>query len=110
MEATLVVEAPTKPALDAPDSVIDALLDVELPEVDPERAALYAAADLRAEEAAGGFSTEKAAPKVIHSGEPLMTTEEASARLGPQVIAALAAKFNGSLTEIRYPDEDDTLF
>ena len=88
----------------------DALLDVELPEVDPERAAMDAAADLQAQEAAGSFSTEKTAPKIIDSGEPLMTTEEASARLGPQVIAALAAKFNGSLTEIRYPDEDDMLF
>jgi hypothetical protein len=91
--------------------VIDALLDVELPEVDPERAAQDATADLRAEEAAGGFSTDKkAAPAVVHSGEPLMTAEEATQRLGPKVIAALAAKFNGSLTDVRHPDEDDMLF
>lgn len=90
--------------------MIDALLDVELPEVDPERAAIDAAADLRAQEAAGEFSAGKAAPKVIHSGEPLITAEEATARLGPKVMAALAAKFNGSLTDVRYPDEDDMLF
>lgn len=106
----MVVEAPAKPALDAPDHVVDALLDVKLPEVDSERAAMDAAVDLQAQETAGSFSTVKAAPKIIHSGEPLMTTEEASARLGPQVIAALAAKFNGALTEIRHPDEDDMLF
>jgi hypothetical protein len=97
-------------ALNTPDSVVDALLDVKLPEVDPERAAIDAAADLQAEETAGGFFTENAAPKVIHTGEPLMTIEAVTARLGPQVIAALAAKFNGSLTELRYPDEDDMLF
>jgi len=96
--------------LDAPDSVIDVLLDVELPEVDPERAAMDAAADLRAEEAAGIFSKEKAAPAVVHSGEPLMTIEAATQRLGANVLAALADKFNGSLTDIRYPDENDMLF
>ena len=88
--------------------MIDALLDVELPEIDAERAAEYAAADLRAEEAAGEFT--KAAPKIVHSGEPLITIEEAAQRLGPNVIAALAAKFNGSLTDVRYPDEEDMLY
>jgi hypothetical protein len=97
-------------ALNAPDSVVDALLNVDLPEVDPEQAAIDAAADLRAEEAAGGFSAEKAAPKVIHSGEPLITADEAAQRLGPNVMAALAAKFNGNLTDVRYPDEADMLF
>jgi hypothetical protein len=91
--------------------VIDALLDVDLPEVDPERAAQDAAADLMAEESAGGFSTDKKVePKVVHSGEPLITAEEATQRLGPKVMAALADKFNGSLTDIRYPDENDMLF
>lgn len=83
---------------------------MELPEVDPERAASDAAADLRAQEAAGGFSAEKPVPAVIHSGEPLITAEEATKRLGPKVMAALADKFNGSLTDVRYPDENDMLF
>jgi hypothetical protein len=96
--------------LDAPDSVIDALLDVELPEVDPERAAKDAAADLLAEEAAGGFSKKAAAPVVKHSGKPLISTEEAIRQLGPKVLTALADKFNGSLTDVRYPDENDMLF
>ena len=87
------------------------MLDVELPEVDEERVAMDAAADLRAEEAAGIFSKDKkAAPKVVHSGEPLITAEEATQRLGSKVMAALADKFNGSLTDIRYPDESDMLF
>ena len=90
--------------------MVDALLTVELPEVDPERAAQDAAADRQAQEAAGRFSAEKAAPKVIHSGEPLITVEEATQRLGPQVMAALATKFNGNLTDVRYPDENDMLF
>ena len=90
--------------------MIDALLTVELPEVDPERAAQDAAADQQAQEAAARFPAEKAAPKVIHSGEPLITVEEATRRLGPQVMAALAAKFNGNLTDVRYPDESDMLF
>ncbi len=99
-----------KVALDAPDSVVDALLDVELPEVDPEHAAIDAAADLQAQESAGSFSTAKAVPVVIHSGESLITEEVATARIGAKIMAALADKFNGSLTEIRYPDEDDLLF
>ena len=97
-------------ALDAPDNVVDALLDVELPDVDPEHAAIDAAADLQAQESAGSFSTVKAAPAVVHSGESLITEEVAAARIGAEIMAALAAKFNGSLTEIRYPDEDDMLF
>lgn len=90
--------------------MVDALLDVKPPEVDSERAAMDAVADLQVQETEGSFSTKKAAPQMIHSGEPLITIEEASARLGPQVIAALAAKFNGDLTEVRNPDEDDMLF
>lgn len=97
-------------ALDAPDSVVDALLDVELPEVDLEHAAMDAAADLQAQETAGSFSSEKAAATVVHPGESLITEEVATARIGAGIMAALAAKFNGSLTEIRYPDEDDMLF
>ena len=90
--------------------MVDALLDVELPEVDQEHAAIDAAADLQAQESAGSFSTVKAAPSVVHSGESLITEEVAASRIGAEIMAALAAKFNGSLTEIRYPDEDDMLF
>jgi hypothetical protein len=90
--------------------VIDALLNVELPEVDPERAAMDAAADLLAQEATGASSPKKSVPKVIPSGKPLITLEEATRRLGPTVLAALSDKFNGSLTDIRFPDENDLLF
>jgi hypothetical protein len=81
---------------------------------DGERAAGDAAADLMAEEAQGGFVAKKDAHKSAPaaapaSGAPLITKEEATQRLGPKVLAALEAKFNGSLTDIRYPDEHDML-
>ncbi len=80
-----------------------------------ERAASDAAADLIAEEAQGGFAASKdaqqSAPAAAPaSGAPLMTREDATHRLGPNVLAALEAKFNGSLTDVRYPDENDMLF
>ena len=104
------MEAPSKPALNAPDSLIDALLDVELPEIDPERAAQDAEADRLAQEAAGVFTAGKEKPVAVHSGKPLMTQAEAAQRLGPNVLAVLEEKFNGSLTDIRHPDENDMLF
>jgi hypothetical protein len=90
--------------------VIDALLSADLPGVDPTRAALDRTSDLQAQEAAGGFTAEQTAPAAIHTCESLMTEAQAAARLGPKVMATLAAKFNGSVTEIRYPDEEDMLF
>ncbi|MFQ3224205.1 MAG: hypothetical protein ACI8Z5_000448 [Lentimonas sp.] len=101
---------PKRVALDAPDSVIDALLDVELPGIDEERAAQDATADLLAQEAAGGFSAKTEKTGVVHSGKPLISTEAAIRQLGPKVLAALSDKFNGSLTDVRYPDENDMLF
>ncbi|CAA6679839.1 MULTISPECIES: hypothetical protein [unclassified Lentimonas] len=86
------------------------MLDVELPEVDAERARQDAEADRLAQEAAGVFSTGKEKPVVVHSGEPLMSPAQAAQRLGPKVLAVLEEKFNGSLTDIRYPDENDLLF
>jgi hypothetical protein len=41
---------------------------------------------------------------------PLIDLELASQKLGPKVLAALDAKFNGSLTLVRYPDANDLLF
>ena len=81
---------------------------------DDERAASDATADLMAEEAQGVFAAKmdahKPAPAAApSSGAPLITKEEATQRLGPKVLAALEAKFNGSLTDIRYPDENDML-
>ena len=41
---------------------------------------------------------------------PQLTLEEAAQRLGPQVLQLLEEKFNGSLVEVRSPDERDVLF
>ena len=89
--------------------MIDALLKVELPEVDEERARLDAEADRLAQEAAGQFSTDKK-PESANSGRPVMSQAEAAQRLGPTVLAVLAEKFNGSLTDVRHPDENDMFF
>jgi hypothetical protein len=78
------------------------------------RAASDAAADLMAEEAQGGFMPNPVEPAAAPAtaaadAEPLISREDAAQRLGPKVLAALEAKFNGSLTDIRYPDENDML-
>jgi len=41
---------------------------------------------------------------------PTLTLEEATVRIGPEVLQTLAAKFNGSLTGLRLPDAKDQLF
>jgi len=41
---------------------------------------------------------------------PTLTLEEATERLGPGILQALEGKFNGSLAEIRVPDEKDQFF
>jgi len=45
-----------------------------------------------------------------HEGEPLMTLEEAQAKLDPETLKVLAAKFKGSLTQMRHLDDKDMLF
>jgi hypothetical protein len=97
-------------ALNVSDAVIDALLNVELPEVDEARARLDAEADRMAQEATGNFSTNPQKPDSVPSGAPVMTQAEAAQRLGPKVLAMLAEKFNGSLTDVRHPDENDLIF
>lgn len=47
-----------------------------------------------------GFTTET----------PQLTVEEAAQRLGPKVLQLLEEKFNGSLIDVRSPDERDVLF
>jgi hypothetical protein len=43
--------------------------------------------------------------------EPLkLTVDEAAQRLGPKVLQVLEEKFNGSLVEVRSPDERDLFF
>jgi hypothetical protein len=81
---------------------------------DPGARAASDAADLMAEEAQGGFMPNPVEPAAAPAtaaadAEPLISREDAAQRLGPKVLAALEAKFNGSLTDIRYPDENDML-
>lgn len=61
----------------------------------------------------GGDVSIAATPEIASvqsSGKPLISTEEAARKLGSEVLAALEKNFNGSLTDIRYPDENDRIF
>lgn len=43
-------------------------------------------------------------------GKPLMSVEEAEAKLSPDILPVLAVKFKGSLTKMRHLDERDQIF
>jgi hypothetical protein len=84
---------------------------------DDESAARDVAVDLRAEEAKGSFTSETStsvASKTIQAPidhqSPLISIEDAMCRLGPKVLATLEAKFKGSFTQVRHPDENDLFF
>lgn len=55
-------------------------------------------------------SPAEASPALMQSDSPLITLEQATQRLGSVVLAALSDQFNGSLTEVRHPDQNDILF
>lgn len=100
-------------SVDALSAAFDAA--AQRTEAEGEQAASDAAADLLAEEVSVGVETTRLAaaveaPVIPKGAEPLISREDATQRLGPKVLAALQAKFNGSLTDIRYPDENDMLF
>ena len=42
--------------------------------------------------------------------KPLITLEDAQAKLSPNVLKVLSEKFKGSLTEVRHMDERDQIF
>jgi len=46
----------------------------------------------------------------MQSDSSLITVDQAAQRLGPVVLAALSDQFNGSLTAVRSPDQNDRLF
>ena len=41
---------------------------------------------------------------------PLITLEDAQAKLSPNILKVLSEKFKGSLTEVRHMDERDQIF
>lgn len=49
-------------------------------------------------------------PVLAQAQSVLIKMESVIETLGPRVLAALDQKFNGSLTLVRYPDENDLLF
>ncbi len=59
--------------------------------------------EIKVEEPAPGSAFDQ-------SKVPDVTVEDASERLGPKVLRALEQNFNGSLTQVRTPDEKDLLF
>ncbi|WPJ98044.1 hypothetical protein SH580_10055 [Coraliomargarita algicola] len=52
----------------------------------------------------------EAAVSKLSKGKPLLTVEEAEAKLSPGILEALATKFKGSLTQVRHIDEQDKMF
>lgn len=46
----------------------------------------------------------------LNSGKPLLTIEEAQAKLSPEILEVLSKKFKGSLTQTRHLDERDQIF
>lgn len=46
----------------------------------------------------------------VPASKSIITIDKAAERLGPKVLQALDEKFNGSLVEVRAPDERDLLF
>ncbi len=46
----------------------------------------------------------------LGSGKPLLSVEDAQAKLDPGTLKALAEKFKGSLTQMRHLDEKDQMF
>lgn|GEM_PF-4041832 len=49
-------------------------------------------------------------PVLAQAQSVLIKMESVIEALGPRVLSALDQKFNGSLTLVRYPDENDLLF
>ena len=43
-------------------------------------------------------------------GKPLLSLEQAQAKLSPEILKVLTEKFKGSLTQMRHPDERDQIF
>jgi len=46
----------------------------------------------------------------LGNGKPLLTVEEAVAKLSPDILKVLAEKFKGSLTQVRHKDAQDQMF
>ena len=42
--------------------------------------------------------------------KPLISVEDARAKLSPNILEVLSGKFKGSLTEVRHKDEQDQIF
>jgi hypothetical protein len=42
--------------------------------------------------------------------KPLISVEDAQAKLSPNILKVLAEKFKGSLTQVRHKDERDQIF
>jgi hypothetical protein len=53
---------------------------------------------------------EAASTAGLAKGKPLLTVEEAQAKLSPEILKVLAEKFKGSLTQVRHKDERDQIF
>ncbi|MBL6919336.1 MAG: hypothetical protein ISR41_02415 [Puniceicoccaceae bacterium] len=46
----------------------------------------------------------------LANAKPLISVEDAQAKLSPNILKVLSGKFKGSLTEVRHKDERDQIF
>lgn len=79
------------------DSLLDAFADAEVDEFTDVDSAV-----------ASEMALPNALKQAARSG-PLITVEQAKAKLGPAILDVLDRKFKGSLTEVRHTDELDLL-
>lgn len=91
------------PGVEAAENPADLLVAaLESPEVtDAELEAVDASLD--------AMMLQEAGPG-LNSGKPLLTIEEAQAKLSPEILEVLSKKFKGSLTQTRHLDERDQIF
>lgn len=100
--------------------MLDTSIASEAPLANAENSADYLTAALDGEisdeeleavdDALDSMMLNEDAPASLSKGKPLLTVEEAQAKLSPEILKVLAEKFKGSLTQVRHKDERDQIF
>lgn len=92
------------------------MVQVSPAEHEPDLSTVALDGELADEESAGVDNAldpmmlgESSAPDLAND-KPLMSVEDAQAKLSPNILKVLAEKFKGSLTQVRHRDERDQIF
>ncbi|MGZ0656541.1 hypothetical protein ACWPKO_07185 [Coraliomargarita sp. W4R53] len=93
-------ESPANAPIENPGEYLTAVLNGEV--TDEELEAVDNALD--------SMMLGEAAVSQMTKGKPLLSVDEAGAKLSPEILDALAKKFKGSLTQVRHMDELDKMF